>query len=123
MLQDGFRRSVMCYGELHGHNDPRQFVERPSSKAAFSNADVGKIVTIQGNQVTVDGKTRLVDWKQAAHSDCNGKIESVDENVLGAVWLTSGQGFPNPGETVHEFHDRGTYVVCACHASVHVCRR
>ena len=100
----------MCYAELHGYNDPKQFVATRTSKAAFSPADVGKMVTIQGDHVKVDGQKRFVEWSQAAHSDCSGEIESVD----GKVRLESGEEFENPETSFEsEFHDRGKYVVSA----------
>ena len=119
-LQD-FKRSFMCYAELHGYNDPKQFVKTPTGKAAFSTADIGKMVTIQGDQIKVNDRMRFVDWSQAAHSNCSGKIETVEDKVLGLVRLESGDEFQNPGGIVHEFHDRGTYVVrMPMHLCTHV---
>ena len=64
---------------------------------AFSTADIGKIVSIQGSRVQVDGQKRSVVWGPAVHSDCTGKIDSVDEKMLGDVRLDSGIEFENPG--------------------------
>ena len=77
----------------------------PPGKAAFSTADVGQMVTIQGDHVKVDGQKRFVEWSQAAHSDCSGKIESVD----GKVRLESGEEFENP-ETSFESKPDNTSV-------------
>ena len=38
-------------------------------RTAFSTADIGKIVSIQGNRVQVDGQKRSVGWGPAVHSD------------------------------------------------------
>ena len=119
-LLQGFKRSFMCYAELHGYNDPRQFVATPTGKPAFSTADIGKMATLKGDHIEVDDKKRFVDWSQAAHFDCSGKIESVEDKVLGSVRLESGEGFQNPGGIKHEFRDRGTYKVSAC-PCVRVC--
>ena len=68
-------------------------------KVAFSKADTGKEVKIEGNSVTLDGEPQLVSWGAAMHSDCSGRITSVDERPEGTIQLGIGEQacqFQNP---------------------------
>ena len=65
------------------------------SKPAFTNADIGKEVSIEGDSVKIGGKPRDVKWIDAKHSDCSGKITSVEEKYKGRVRLEDGQEFEN----------------------------
>ena len=62
----------------------------------FTNADVGKTVSIHGDDdVKVDGVPRVVPWGNAKHLDCTGKIKSVEEKYKGKVQLEDGKTFEN----------------------------
>ena len=65
------------------------------SKAAFSNADVGKSVSITGDKVLVDGMVRNVNWGDTQHRSMDGWIKSVDPKYKGKVELEDGQEFEN----------------------------
>ena len=63
---------------------------------AFSNADVGKTVNIiHTYKVLVDGRTRNVNWGDAAHKNMQGAIASVEGKYKGKVELEDGQAFEN----------------------------
>ena len=51
--------------------------------AAFTNADVGKEMSIKGDTVKIDGKPRHVSWRDTKHHDRSGKITSVEEKYKG----------------------------------------
>ena len=60
---------------------------RNSVATAFIRSDIGKSVSIMKDEVMVDSKMRLVVWGDAGHSDCIGKILSVQEHEKGIVKL------------------------------------
>ena len=71
-------------------------------RSAFTNADVGKKVLIQGDRVFIGNgwvphnlKPRYINWTDAKHHDCSGIIKSVEEKYKGNVQLESGQEFEN----------------------------
>ena len=86
-------------------------------QAAFTSADVGKEVSIQGDAVTIRGKPRHINWTDAKHHDCLGMIKSVDQRYKGKVQLEDGQEFENVGHELQILHEVRT---CAC-SSLHVC--
>ena len=71
-------------------------LEQQNKDTAFSNADVGKEVSITGNDVKVDGQVRKVNWGDAKHQDLTGTITSVVPDYKGKVELEDGQEFENP---------------------------
>ena len=64
----------------------------------FTDADVGKNVRIEGGIVQIDGVLRKVIWGDAKHTECTGKIKSVEEKWKGKVQLEDGQEFENSAE-------------------------
>jgi hypothetical protein len=56
---------------------------------------VGKTVEISNGAVVVGGIERRVDWGESKHSDCLGKIRSVETSVKGLVVLDDGSVFEN----------------------------
>ena len=66
---------------------------------AFTNSDVGKEVSIEGDAVKIDGELRYIEWSDAKHHNCSGKIKSVEEKYKGRVHLEDGQEFENPADT------------------------
>ena len=99
-LGEEIRRVVLSPHEL------LTFYGKFTSPTPFSKADVGRVVGITGDEVTVDGKLRAVVWGDAKHHDCNGTIQSVEERDLGKVLLKGGeQKFENPsGESRYGKH-------------------
>ena len=67
----------------------------PVSLAAFSKADEGKMVSITGDKVLIDGTVRYPYWGDAKHGNMQGTIISVDEKYKGKVELQDGQAFEN----------------------------
>ena len=65
-------------------------------ETAFSSADRNKTVEIKDDEVKVDGVVRTVQWGDAKHADCTGKILSVDTKLKGKVKLVDGSEFENP---------------------------
>ena len=76
----------------------------------LTNADVGRTVSIEGDNVMLDGKEAklyggdsigwdTIVWGDAKHHDCSGKIKSVDGKWKGKVQLENGDWFENPRET------------------------
>jgi len=72
--------------------------------AAFTNADVGKEVSIEGDAVKIGGMPRYISWGDAKHHDCSGNIKSVEEKHKGKVQLEDEQEFEN-GENGLEFEN------------------
>ena len=70
----------------------------PEASAAFSKDDIGKVVSIRGDKVKVDGRERLVLWDYTEHHDCEGKILSVEEKLKGAIQVENGIVFENPSK-------------------------
>ena len=68
-------------------------------QTAFSNTDVGKTVSIAGDDVIVDGRVRKVKWHDVKHHNLNGKIKSVNPTYKGKVELEDGQEIENPART------------------------
>ena len=67
------------------------------SHCAFTKADIGKRVIIEGDHVTVAGTHRPVTWELATkHVDLSGVIADVQEYVRGLVLLKDGRSFQNP---------------------------
>ena len=97
---------------------PKGSLEKPEESwdapAAFTKRDVGKLITIQGGTVTVDGANRPVRWSARRVVDAAGdeskikkfvcwhtnvanqEITSVDASVGGQVGLADGSYFENP---------------------------
>ena len=69
--------------------------------AAFSNADVGKMVCITGHDVRIDGNVRKVNWHDARYHDVKGTIKSVETRYRGKVELEDGQEFENGEQVPH----------------------
>ena len=63
--------------------------------SAFTNADIGKTVSIKGDDVKIDDVSRSIAWGDAKHHDCTGTIKSVEEKPKGKVQLTDKQEFEN----------------------------
>ena len=76
---------------------------------AFSNADVGKTVSITGNHVLVGDKDRKIHWGDAKHANIQGIIKSVDMMYKGKVELEDGQVFENGGNGVGQTEWRASY--------------
>ena len=57
---------------------------------------MGKTVEVVAGEVTVNGVARPLDWGDAKHSDCKGKIVSVDPAFKGKVKLDDGTEFEIP---------------------------
>ena len=74
-------------------------------KLAFTNADVGKTVTVKGDAVQIDGASRRVVWGAAKHHNCTGTIKSADATT---VQLEDGQKFDNVGKAYTEACVNGT---------------
>ena len=53
-------------------------------------------MSIQGDDVWIDGQPRVVVWDDAAHSDCTGTIIDVESVKKGKVRLENGAEFENP---------------------------
>ena len=53
----------------------------------FTKFDEGKTVQILGDKVTVNGIDKAVQWGDAKHGDCSGRILSVDPTVRGKAKL------------------------------------
>ena len=83
--------------ELAGFTD-EDVDQSVTSDPAFSNADVGKMVSITGNDTLVDGKVRFVNWGDAEHSNTQGTIKSVDPKHKGKVVLEGGSVFENAAD-------------------------
>ena len=64
--------------------------------ARFTDADVGKDLTITGDHVKIDGQLYLAYWGDNQHDDCTGKIRSVEEKWKGKVRLEDGKEIENP---------------------------
>ena len=58
----------------------------------FTSSDVGKSVTIEGDNVTINGVRRFVPWEGAQHHDCMGKITISSKDF---VHLDNGDKFEN----------------------------
>lgn len=103
----------------HGHMDFRDGIQQhemthlgTNTQVAFTNADVGKEVRIEGANVHVDGKPRFVEWLDtagqragkaswsAAHYDCRGKIQSVEAKKGGKVVLVAAFTPTDIGKTI-----------------------
>ena len=74
---------------------------------AFTNADVGKAIRINGNEVTVEGELRHVLWGDAEHYNCTGKIGVVVEKLKGLVRLQNWNQFENPAAPSGQQHNCG----------------
>ena len=57
---------------------------------------MNKTVSIQGDDVRIDGQLRVVVWGDTAHTDCTGKVISVESGPNGKVRLENGAVFENP---------------------------
>ena len=57
----------------------------------FKNTDVGRTVCIRGENVSIDGSTRIGAWGEAKQRDCIGIIKSVEAKPNGRVLLEDGQ--------------------------------
>ena len=68
---------------------------------AFTSADVGKLVCIGDNSVTVDGQVRNINWGGARHG-MQGTIKSVDPK--GKVVLENGKWFENGEKAPSDTH-------------------
>ena len=63
---------------------------------AVSKSDTGKHVTINGDDLRIDGVQRAVVWGDARRSECSGTIQEVDASLKGKVTLRAGGSFENP---------------------------
>ena len=77
--------------------------------AAISAVDVNQTVKIESATLSVNGKTRVVNWDEARHddcTDCEGKIMSIEAEVKGKVMVKLGTGkvikFENPASKSNE---------------------
>ena len=61
----------------------------------FTHADIGKTVCIKGDDVKIDGVSRIISWGNSCHHNCSGTIQSVDETPKGRVQLEDGESFEN----------------------------
>jgi hypothetical protein len=78
----------------------------------FTRGDEGKTVEVKNGAVTVGGIKRHVDWGEAAHPDCRGKIKKVETRVKGHVTLEDGGFFENcPISSIDELSTSA--LVCA----------
>ena len=76
----------------HAYIDLSKLVLPP----ALDKEDIGKTVQIVSDRLKIDGRERQhVAWNGAKHSNCQGKLVSVDATVLGEVTL-DGAAFQNP---------------------------
>ena len=64
---------------------------------AFSRADVGKIVEIQDDRVTVAGVERRVLWGRGERQNCRGAILSVEPRHEGCVGVPGGSDGSSDG--------------------------
>ena len=68
----------------------------------FVVSDVGKTMTITGEDVLVDGVNRDVNWRTAKHPEhLTGTIKSVEEIYKGKVVLEGGEEFENGATKIY----------------------
>ena len=99
-----------------------------AGRAALTAADVGKMLTIEGGVLEVQGRPREVSWGKKVHKDCAGRIHSVVEIPEGEVLLKNGQELKNPvvpSAGSNTTINMGWVVVtgmqvCQCNAQTHV---
>ena len=70
---------------------------RTEGQPAFTVADFGKMVSIRGGVVKVQGKLREVTSGVSALMDVEGQIKRVEERPMGKVQLEDGLEFENLG--------------------------
>ena len=81
-------------------------LEHEGKRLGLTHADVGKSVSIVGDDVKIDGERRTVHWGDAKRQDSAGRIRSVEEKPKGRVQLEDGQEFENPEQEA--FSNAGT---------------
>lgn len=82
----------------------------PSARAQFifSRQDVGRRVSIIGDDVIVDGKVRIADWKNARHRDVDDlMIVDVQERPKGLVCLEDKTSLQNPAPGLEQYTPGG----------------
>ena len=73
-------------------------------RTVFSKQDVGKRVTIVGNDVTVDGQVRVVSWGNARHRNvADLTIVDVHERLKGLVTLEDKSTLQNPPPGLEQY--------------------
>ena len=111
MIDDGLYSSAVSrdHHANHGHQDGHHGDHHAHHAVpAVTRADVGKMVSIFGDEMRIWGEgideRRPVVWSSALvrskHDNCTGKIESVAERIEGTVHLTNNEEFENPARAM-----------------------
>ena len=90
--------------DKHVVNILESCVDKKAMQSAFTSADVGKTVTVIGDNVKLDNAPMRLTWGDAKHCDCTGEIASVEQKPEGRMLVPKGrvrlvggsQEFENP---------------------------